>query len=34
VDILPSEAFLEVPLGEENASWPLEPAKANPSLEG
>ena len=33
VDILPSEAFLEVPLGEENASWPLEPAKANPSLD-
>jgi hypothetical protein len=26
VDILPSEAFLEIPLGEENASWPIEPA--------
>ncbi len=24
VDVLPSEALLEVPLGEENAAWPLE----------
>jgi alpha-amylase/alpha-mannosidase (GH57 family) len=26
VDVLPSEALLEVPLGEENAAWPLEPS--------
>jgi hypothetical protein len=26
VDVLPSEVFLEVPLGEENAAWALEPA--------
>ncbi len=26
VDVLPSEASLEVPLGEENAAWPFEPA--------
>jgi alpha-amylase/alpha-mannosidase (GH57 family) len=24
VDILPSEAFLEIPLGDDNAAWPLE----------
>jgi hypothetical protein len=27
VDVLPSEALLEVPLGEEVASWPLEAAR-------
>jgi alpha-amylase/alpha-mannosidase (GH57 family) len=26
VDVLPSEALLEVPLGEENAAWPLGPS--------
>jgi alpha-amylase/alpha-mannosidase (GH57 family) len=28
VDVLPSEALLEIPLGEESAAWPLEPAQA------
>jgi hypothetical protein len=27
VDVLPSEAFLEVPIGEEHASWPIEPVQ-------
>ena len=27
VDVLPAEGFLEIPLGDEQASWPIEPDK-------